>query len=628
MAVSDSLPAMPGRVIATTGVLAALVATAVAAPAGAAAGKLRRFDSCPTLVSYASAHASAVPIATRPGTRPAPTSASPTTTTDGAVAPAATTAPTEVSATNVQEAGVDEPDTVKVDGGRLLAISGGVLYAVDPTADRPRVLGSVALPPGSGHQLLVHDGRALVIASGPQRFVDGPIGLPQPVGGPTAATTPTAAPRQASGVGPGIAILPYGPPTTILAEVDVHDPAAMAVVRTMTFDGSPVDSRLTGATARVVVSSPPRYAVQPLLRTAVSGWVPTATLSGRGLATPRKSRLVPCTHVRRPPAFSGTGLLTVLTVDVDRGLPAIDADALMTDGDTVYAAPGSLYVATRRWEPPTAVDADQIGTQTTAIHRFDTTADDTTTYAASGSVPGTLLSQFALSQERGVLRVASTGDRESMVTTLRERDGALARLGQVGGLGPDERIRAVRFIGDVGYVVTFKQTDPLYTVDLTDPSSPRVVGELPLLGYSAYLHPIGDGRLLGVGQDATDQGRVLGTQLSLFDVSDPARPTRLAARSLGLGSWSAAESDHHAFLWWPKTRLAVIPVTQSAFSGAIGLHVSAGAIDEAGRAPGSISRSTVIGDRLFLLAVDAIHVAALTDLADRGTIPLTAPTAP
>ena len=109
----------------------------------------------------------------------------------------------------------------------------------------------------------------------------------------------------------------------------------------------------------------------------------------------------------------------------------------------------------------------------------------------------------------------------------------------------------MRFIGDVGYVVTFRQVDPLYTLDLSAPAAGRE-GELKILGYSAYLHPVGDDLLLGVGQDATDDGRLVGTQPSLFDVSDLRRPTRLHKASLGLG-WSEAESDHHAFLYWPRT---------------------------------------------------------------------------
>src|SRR5207237_1140047 len=129
------------------------------------------------------------------------------------------------------------------------------------------------------------------------------------------------------------------------------------------------------------------------------------------------------------------------------------------------------------------------------------------------------------------------------------------------------------------YVVTFRQVDPLYTVDLTRADRPRVVGELKIPGYSAYLHPLGDGLLLGIGQDVNEQGRPAGTQLSLFDVSDLAHPTRLHRASLGLG-WSEAESDHHAFLYWPKTALVVVPFNQLAVGFRVG---RARGIDEVGR---------------------------------------------
>ena len=109
---------------------------------------------------------------------------------------------------------------------------------------------------------------------------------------------------------------------------------------------------------------------------------------------------------------------------------------------------------------------------------------------------------------------------ESFLTTLRPAGGVLAQAGRIGGLGKGERVYSVRIVGDTGYVVTFRQIDPLYTLDLAHPERPRVLGELKIPGYSAYLHPIGEDLLLGIGQDANEDGRPLGTQLSLFDVSD------------------------------------------------------------------------------------------------------------
>jgi uncharacterized secreted protein with C-terminal beta-propeller domain len=207
----------------------------------------------------------------------------------------------------------------------------------------------------------------------------------------------------------------------------------------------------------------------------------------------------------------------------------------------------------------------------------------------------------------------------------------------VGGLGKGERVYAVRFIGDKGYVVTFRQVDPLYTLDLSTPSRPAVLGELKIQGYSAYLHPLGDDLLLGVGQDATAEGRTLGTQLSLFDVADPRRPVRLRQHALG-SSWSEAEWDHHAFLWWGPSRLAVLPVMANAdkpFAGAVGFRVSRGGIDEVGRVAHAgetaggrsgqvqvmpVNRSLVVGDTLYTVSSAGVKAVSLGSFADRGWV--------
>jgi hypothetical protein len=221
----------------------------------------------------------------------------------------------------------------------------------------------------------------------------------------------------------------------------------------------------------------------------------------------------------------------------------------------------------------------------------------------------------------------------------------------VDGIGKGERIYAVRFVGDKGYVVTFRQVDPLFTLDLSDKANPRVLGELKLQGFSAYLHPISDDLLLGVGQDATAQGRTLGTQLSLFDVSDLRNPTRRAVSSLGGNSSSDAEFDPHAFLYWQPANLAVIPLqtfgqTGATFSGAVGFKVGTSTLDEAGRithpnpkpapagAPGTvpeqrflppIGRSLVVGDRLYTLSYAGLAANRVDTLAPLAFEPFPQP---
>jgi uncharacterized secreted protein with C-terminal beta-propeller domain len=256
-------------------------------------------------------------------------------------------------------------------------------------------------------------------------------------------------------------------------------------------------------------------------------------------------------------------------------------------------------------------------------------------YRESGRVNGTILNQFSMSEYKGALRVATTDTKvetESFVTVLGDSGTALIPVGQVGGLGKGERIYAVRFIGPVGYVVTFRQFDPLYVVDLSEPTKPRVVGSLEVSGYSAYLHPVGDGLLLAVGAEVT-QGEPDGVQMSLYDVRDPAHPKMLARTQFGKGfSGAALGFDHHAFLYWPATKLAVVPLNtynyassdqSQNFNGAVGAHVGDSAITEVGRVqppnngqygqPG-IQRSVVIGDRLYLTTSQGLLVTRLDNL--------------
>ena len=424
-------------------------------------------------------------------------------------------------------------------------------------------------------------------------------------------------------------ILPsYEGEVTQLTEVDVSDPGAMRVVRTERIRGRHVSSRLTGDTARVVIWTRPRAVVEPQFRTQLRGWLPRRVLRRAAGGRPRIRSAARCRRVFRPALHSGIDVLTVLTVDMGKGLPAVDSDAVMAGGQTVYASPKALYVATPTWTEDGPLVAER-----TLLHKFAASDPNATSYRASGQVDGTLLNQFSLSEHDGVLRAATTvgagPEGESRVTTLGERNGVLAPLGEVAGLGKGERIYAVRFLGDAGYVVTFRQVDPLYTLDLSDPRNPRTVGELKIRGYSAYLHPLGDGLLLGVGQDATERGATLGTQVSLFDVSHPARPQRLHAWSMPGGSSSEAEWDHHAFLWWAPSRLAVLPFESwqrsSSFAGAVGLTVERAGIAEAGRASHQLGgqewpvrRSLVVGGRLVTISDVGIERNSLTSLAEEA----------
>jgi uncharacterized secreted protein with C-terminal beta-propeller domain len=568
---------------------------------------------------------------------PAPAASAP-----GGGAQLRTTGGDEFSTTNVQEAGIDEPDVIKTDGKRIYALSNGRLFIV--AADQPRIVGSVDALNAS--ELFLVGDRAIVFSNG------GPTAQPMADGAPPSGRVASGAASSPSGIAPA----PNYRQQVRVTVLDVGKPDAIKEVSHLDVDGQYVSARLVNGVARIVISaytsrlgfsypadgSPEAQAMalqknRDVVRSAkFDDWVPHFTVTDAAGKTSAERPTVACGSAYRPPNFSGFGQLSVMSLD-PKNPGAAKSTSVAADGQIVYGSGSRLYVATTQWGDvkPMAAGAamppDVQPLPKTLIHAFDITDPGQARYTVSGSVRGTVLNQFSLSEHEGNLRVATTDGDQSFVTVMADQSGKiLGQIGQVGGLGKGERIYAVRFIGALGYVVTFRQVDPLYVIDLSAPTKPRVVGELKVLGYSAYLHPVSDKLLIGIGQDASAEGRRLGTQVSLFDVSDPAAPKLLQRHALGQGG-SQAEYDHHAFLYWAPRQLAVLPIQEytdnggPGFMGAVGLKVTSGAITEVGRVTGAaqydqISRSLVIGNRLFTYSNGGIKASDLGSFAEQGFV--------
>lgn len=473
----------------------------------------------------------------------------------------------EFSGTNNQEVGVDEPDIVKTDGERIIVASGNVLRVIDVGPDGPTSEKTIKLGENLwANEILLNGDTVLVMSNS---WTDVPLQKPA---------------LDSSSV-----FYPGGVSTTLISEVNL---ATGQIERTFEFEGGYLSARQIDGTARIVLSAvtgqfpfvyPSNDAAKDSAEKAnrdlvasstIEQWLPTyRILDSEGEVTD-SGPIVECDRMHLPQDFSGFGSLAVLTIDLDQGLELIDSLAVLTDGQTIYASTDRLAVATARWPEWDDVTGEVVESSdvfTTAIHTFDISDPTTTSYRASGSVRGHLLDQFSMSEYDGALRVATTegapwfnsepGQSESFVTVLGEDEGALVELGQVGGLGKGEQIFAVRFMGPTAYVVTFEQVDPLYTIDLSDPAAPTLLGELKIPGFSTYLHPVADGRLIGIGQDATDDGRTTGAQVSSFDVSDLTNPTRTATLDMGDNTSSAVDWDKKAFTWWDSANTAFVPIS-------------------------------------------------------------------
>jgi uncharacterized secreted protein with C-terminal beta-propeller domain len=601
-------------------------------------GALKPFDTCDTVLQYFKdqgpeylierAVGGGVATTTEAGV-PGRTTALPkqgrATDSSGTTAESANTPP-EHSTTNVQEAGVDEPDIVKTDGNRIVAVAQARAHLVGLNGGKMTL--RKTLPDTMVRSVFLSGERVLVFsAQTAQNFDSG---------------------------------FRWAGQRAVLTMYDISNLNDPKLIATLTIDGDVIDARLVGTQVRVVTASSPDVdAPSPVYapdgsvsqqskdelraavaKTSVDDWIPRYTLQDGAGAEVTKGRLVECANLAHPESFSGLDTVAVSSFDMGSALQGRKTVGVIAGGQQIYATDTSTYVSTTDWSRDGSPAK-------TSLHKFVTAQSGASTYRGSGEVPGTLLNQYAMSEYDGVLRVASTVSErrgwtnsrqitEGVVTTLHEQDGALRQLGQVGGLGrqDNESIRAVRFIEERGYVVTFRQTDPLYVLDLRNAAAPTVVGELKIPGYSGYLHPIGENLLLGVGQsgpggETTDiapsrptRGGQIGVQFSLFDISDPSSPRRIDTQTYGGGA-AAAEFDPKAFLYWQPRNLIIAPTNlhgdyrgRGAFSGLVLLRANAEGLKEIGRLAtsevySSVNRSLVIGDTVYMLSDQALQANSL-----------------
>src|SRR3954452_16361607 len=518
--------------------------------------RLRFFAECPDLLAYmqdeASKRVTAWGLNGGPWGRYSPgmplasaaAGAAPMVVEDSAASGQATApAGPDFSGTNTQEVGVDEGDIVETDGTHVFVASQDGVRIVDVAS--AQVIATLEVPQGS--QQLLLDGTRLLVATQPYTGVD-----------------------------------------TVVSLYDVGDASTPSLLRRSHLEGYLTAARSIDGTARLVVTTslgarlpfvrPDEFGLDEdralqrnkdiISQSRVDDWMPRSFVESADGSFGDMATTLDCAAVAAPSEFSGLGISWIASMDMRGDGSPIGSAGIVSDGGTVYASPTSIYLATMSWDwyQPTADVPPNPKQPPTLIHKFSLGANGTASYIASGEVPGQLLNQFSMSELDGDLRIATTSSDwsgqtppSSAVRVLRADGNELKQIGMVDGLGDGEQIYAVRFLGTQGYVVTFRQTDPLYVIDLSDPTTPVVTGQLKIPGYSAYLHPVGDGLLLGVGQDASEEGRVQGTQLSLFDVHDPANPQRLA--TLPIGGSSEAEWDHHAFLYWPEDGTIVLPVS-------------------------------------------------------------------
>jgi uncharacterized secreted protein with C-terminal beta-propeller domain len=494
----------------------------------------------------------------------------------------------EHSVTNIQVPGVDEADIIKTDGEHIyLVLEDSVVIVKAYPPEEARILSQIEL-----------DGDPIDIFINGDRLV----------------------------------IFEQETSQTSIKIYDVSDEESPLSKREVSVDGAYWDSRMIGDYVYVVIAEPLCYSEGEVS-------LPRIYLGD----TVEEISATEIYHSDVPDYSYGFTTIVALNTQSDDQEPAYET-ILLGGASNMYVSLNNIYITFPGWE------ANSSDPETIAIHRIHI-ENGGIEYDGSGQLPGRVLNQFSMDEHEGYLRVATTtghlsGGWEEATSRnhLYILDKNLDIVGRLEGLAPGERIYSARFMGDTGYLVTFRKVDPLFVIDLSDPYHPEVLGELEITGYSDYLHPYDENHIIGIGKETipAEQGDFSwyqGVKISLFDVSDAAEPREIAKYEIGeRGTDSPVLWDHKALLFDKEKNLLVIPVLvveqgQYVWQGAYVFDISP---DEGIRLRGgithqeddielwrnSVKRSLYIGNVLYTISDTKIKMNNLENLEEIGEVQL------
>ncbi|PYG89384.1 copper amine oxidase-like protein [Ruminiclostridium sufflavum DSM 19573] len=438
----------------------------------------------------------------------------------------------DYSATNTQVQGIDEADIVKTDGKYIyIAGNNAVRIVSTDSSGSLKDISSVRMPQNKTLSEIYIDGDRLVLMG--SRYETESQNQPVPE-----QKSESPALEKDLVINNDIAIdskmsMPYRYKSYSFIDVyDITDHLNPKFVKSHEMEGNYQSSRKNGDIVYLITNT---YVydgiVLPLMRDTAAG---------------DKTVSLPIKDIMIMPDCQSSGYLIVSAVNIKNNEKA-QTEAISTSGHITYMNDSSLYLAGNDY------------TGQTIITKFNIDGMNIG-YAGSGKISGYILNQFSMDEYNGYFRAATTWNNENSLFIL---DNSLNVCGSLTGLAKDEQIYSVRFMGDKGYIVTYRTMDPLFVFDLSDPKNPKVTGELKIPGFSNYLHPVGENLILGIGRDtyeiykkdSSGKDIVVGTRqggikLSLFDVSDTGKPEEISSYVLGdSGSYSDAFYNHKAVMF-------------------------------------------------------------------------------
>ena len=445
------------------------------------------------------------------------------------------------SDTNNQVEGVQEADIIKTDGEYIYTVVDGDVYLLKENNGQPQVLSKIAkkVVPGEEEGFYKQEEYVNDIYIAGNRLV-----LMKYTVDYTAYDGAAAEDMAPAGC------CYMGEEKYSAAIYDITDRSNPVLLNELGQSGSVVSSRMVGNILYLVSNY---YVPGEIDEADPATYVPS-------LYCGDASSEIPAYDIMLLPAPNGTQYLTVSSIDVSDPSGFLDTQSILGCGSQIYCNAENLFVASVIYE-----GENDVFNYKTDLYRFSL-EDGAIAMEGQGTVPGNVLNQFSMDEYKGYFRLVTTeteinysnyNDNEIVPTIeyntknhLFVLDGAMNVVGSMEDLARGESIYSARFMGDVGYFVTYRQVDPLFTVDLSAPANPTLLSELKVPGFSNHLHPFGDGLLLGFGQDADEQsGTTQGLKLSMFDTSDLTAVTEKHTVSLGEKyMWSNASYNHKAIL--------------------------------------------------------------------------------
>lgn len=496
---------------------------------------------------------------------------------------AAAGASMEYSTTNVQVEGVDEADVVKTDGEYIYQINRDrvvVIKAYDTVAGNAYSASGMKIESilnfdddnFTPEELYVDDDYLIAIGSYYQK-------VPMDT---------SSNKRISAGVLPK-----YMSKTTVKAIVfNISDKSKIKKLREVEVEGYYVSSRKIGSVLYLISNMYPNIYY-------INDDYNKVTPDYRDTAVSDKYINMECSDIRYFPNSTESNFMNIAAFDI-RDSEEVNVQTYLGAGENIYASSENLYVSVTNynytlfdvmitadvvsanedsatWAKPAVVDSTA-NRETTTVYKFSLNGAKVT-YLNKGEVPGRILNQFSMDENNGFFRIATTvgevwgrGDNVSK-NNIYILDDTMTITGKIEDIAPGEMIYSVRFMGDRGYVVTFKTVDPLFVIDLGDPSNPKILGALKIPGYSDYLHPYDENHIIGFGKDTVEvKGNAYykGMKIALFDVTDVANPIQKFSEIIGdRGTESDLLSNHKALLFSKSKNLLAFPVTVMEVSDAI-----------------------------------------------------------